>query len=96
MIGSFVELVNSISFLMVFRATQLRMICSSATGSSPKPFNSYSKTSLVIGLERVSFASPSSTHLGLKVTGKYPVVFLLIRKSFWLVIVNKELFFKPS
>lgn len=56
-------------------------MCSSATGSSPYPLRSYSKTSFVIGLLSTNLASPSYNQVGLKVTGNKPFPFLFTKKS---------------
>lgn len=50
-------------------------MCSSATGSSPKPLSSYSNTSLVEGFYKTNLASEFYTHIGLNVNGNIPVDF---------------------
>jgi hypothetical protein len=56
-------------------------MCSSATGSSPYPLRSYSKTSFVAGFVNTNFASPSYNHYGLNVIGKLLVPLRLTKKS---------------
>lgn len=56
-------------------------MCSSAKGSSPWPNIWYSNKSRVKGFDSVSLAYASCAHLGLKVMGKLPMLFLLTGKD---------------